>query len=45
MAKFPDSDEDSDTMKNKNPFNKTKERENSGKKHRKNSSLYCSLHV
>ena len=42
MAKF--SDQDSDTMKNKRRSKKTKEREDSGKKRCKNSSLYCSLH-
>ena len=49
MTKFPVSDEDSDTTKNKNCSKKTKERKDKGKKRhkdylRKNSSLYCSLH-
>ena len=44
MAKISASDEDSDTMKNKRCPKKTKERGDSGKKHRKNASLYCSLH-
>ena len=49
MATFPDSDPDSNTMKNKERYKKTKEHEDNGKKRhkgssRKNSSLYCSLH-
>ena len=44
MAKSSTSNEDSDTIKNKKCYKKTKEREDSGKKRRKNSSLYCSLH-
>ena len=44
MAKFYASDEDSDT-KRKKKCSKFKEREENGKKcHKKNSSLYCSLH-
>ena len=43
MTKFPASDEDRDTMKNTKCSKNTKEREDSGKKRCKNSSLYCSL--
>ena len=43
MANFYASDKDSNTMKKKR-FRKNKEREENGKKCRKNSSLYCSLH-
>ena len=44
VAKFSTSDEDSDT-KRKKKCSKFKEREENGKKrHRKNSSLYFSLH-
>ena len=41
---FLASHEYSDTMKNKKRSKKTKEREDSGKKRRKKSSPYCSLH-
>ena len=44
MTKFSASDKDIGTMKNKKRSRKTMEREDSGKKGRKNSSLYCSLH-
>ena len=44
MDNFPASDKDSDTMKNIKRSKKTNEREDSGKKRRKNTSLYCSLH-
>ena len=49
MAKFSASDEDIETMKNKNRSKKTKERTYRGKKRhkdssRKNSSLYCIPH-
>ena len=44
MAKFSASDEESDTKKNKKRSKKFKEREGNGKKHRKNSSFYCSLY-
>ena len=44
MDKLSAPDEDSDTMKNKRLSKKTKEREDSGKKSRKNSSLYCIPH-
>ena len=44
MAKFSASDMDSNTKKNKNCLKKTKEREDNGKIHLKNSSLHCSLH-
>ena len=44
MVKFYASDEDSDTKKNKKNSKKTKEREDSGRERRKNSSRYCSLH-
>ena len=44
MAKFSASYENSDTNKNKKRSRNTKEHEDNGKKRRKNSSLYCSLH-
>ena len=43
MAKYSDSDKDSNTKKNKKRSNKFKEREDNGKECRKNSLLYCSL--
>ena len=44
MAKFYASYKNSDTKKNKKRSNNFKECESSGKKRRKNSSLYCSIH-
>ena len=44
MANFSASEQDSDTKTNKKLSKKTKEREDNGKKRRKNSSLYFSLH-
>ena len=44
MTKFSASDKDSNNNKNKKCSNKFKEREDNGKKRRKNSSLCCSLH-
>ena len=44
MAKVSALDEDIDTTKNSKCSKKTKGRKDSGKKRRKNYSLYCSLH-
>ena len=45
VAKFYSSDKDSDTQRHKKR-SKSKEREENSKKHRrKNSSIYCSLHI
>ena len=44
IAKFYASDKDIDTKKNKKLSKKTKEREDNGKKRRKNSSLYSIFH-
>ena len=44
MAKVSASDKESDNRKNKKSSKKTREREDNGKKHRKSSSFYCSLH-
>ena len=44
MAKFSASDEDRDTKKHKKCSRKFKDREDNGKKRRKNSSLYYTFH-
>ena len=45
MANFYASDKESDTRRHKKLSKKFKEREDNGNKHhKKNSSLYCSLH-
>ena len=43
MAKFPASDEDSNTREERTSKN-TKELEDSGKKRRTNTLIYCSIH-